>query len=351
MKIALDREELVYCGRIDRTNPEEPEFIFPASSLHFRFRGREAALTVENRRISHENYVGAIVDGEQKSWRLRHEGLTRIVFLSEEEDREHEVLFFKRQDTCHEIKLVELSISDGGTLLSPPPRPERRMEVYGDSVSAGYLVEAVDHVGGPDPEHDGEYCNSWYSYAWMAARMLHAELSDISKGGIPLLNGTGYVWPPVCPGMEFMWDKVHWHPGLSRVTGWNFAGYQPHLVVIAVGQNDSFPRDFMKEEPDGEMAAYWRFKYRMLIKSIRSRYPRAVILLTTTIMEHDPAWDDAIEEVCRELDDERIRHFLYRRNGCGTPGHPRIPESREMAEELAAYVESLDREIGVWKDL
>ena len=346
-KIALSREELVYCGRTDRTDPRRPEFIFPASSLQFRFRGKMAVLSVENRRISHENYVGAIVDGEQKKWRLHHEGLTRITLLSEEEDREHEVLFFKRQDTCHEIRLTELAISDGGELLPAPPRPERRIEIYGDSVSAGELAEAVDCVGDPDPEHDGEYSNSWYSYAWMAARLLHAEISDISKGGIPLLNGTGYVSPPDYPGMEFIWDKVHWHPQLGKVTGWNFAGYRPHLVIVAIGQNDSFPRDFMREDPGGEMAERWKYSYRLLVRSIRARYPEAVILLTTTIMIHDPSWDEAIEEICRDLGDDRVRHFLYKRNGQGTPGHPRIQEAQEMAEELAAYVNGL--EIPVWE--
>lgn len=35
---------------------------------------------------------------------------------------------------------------------------------------------------------------------------------------------------------------------------------------------------------------------------------------------------------------------MFRRNGRGTPGHLRIPEAEEMAEELAAYMESL----GIW---
>ena len=41
------------------------------------------------------------------------------------------------------------------------------------------------------------------------------------------------------------------------------------------------------------------------------------------------------------MDDDRIAHFTFRRNGKGTPGHLRIPEAEEMAEELSAYIESL----------
>ncbi len=59
-------------------------------------------------------------------------------------------------------------------------------------------------------------------------------------------------------------------------------------------------------------------------------------------LEHDPAWDQSIDEVCRGMEDEKIRHFMFRRNGRGTPGHLRIPEAEEMAEELSAYIENLE---------
>lgn len=35
-----------------------------------------------------------------------------------------------------------------------------------------------------------------------------------------------------------------------------------------------------------------------------------------------------------------VKHFLYSRNGCGTGGHPRVPEDEQMAAELTAYLES-----------
>lgn len=347
MRIELDNEWLSYSGRVDVSNPRQPEFIFPCTSLTFRFYGRGARLLVENRHVCWDNYVGAIVDGSQKKWKIEKEGETELALL-EAEEGEHEILFFKRQDSCHELVLKALELSEGARLLAPPPRPARRMEVFGDSVSAGEVSEAVDYTGKPDPEHSGEYSNGWYSYAWTAARLLGAELYDIAQGGIPLLNGNGWVAPPAYPGMEYMWDKLHYHPDLGEAVSWDFSRYTPHLVIVAVGQNDSNPEDYMKEKPGGLRAAYWKYRYGMWIRAIRRQYPRAVILLTTTILGHDRSWDEAIGEVCRELDDKRIRHFLYRRNGCGTPGHIRISEAEEMATELAAYVEGLD--IPVWED-
>lgn len=95
--------------------------------------------------------------------------------------------------------------------------------------------------------------------------MLNAELHDIAQGGIPLLNGTGWVAPPVYPGMEFMWDKVHYHPQLGRVTNWDFSLYRPHLVIVAIGQNDSNPADIMKEDRKGKRQRSGREHIRNLL--------------------------------------------------------------------------------------
>lgn len=347
-KITLDSPELLYCGRIDRTDAGHPEFIFPATSLQFRFHGKKAVLTLANRKACWNNYVGAIVDGVQKRWQLNDTGETVITLLEETEDGEHDILFFKRQDSCHELTLCSLEISDDGRLLPPPEVSPRRIEVFGDSVSAGEVSEAVEYTGKPDPEHNGEYSNSWYSYSWMTARKLNARLHDIAQGGIPLLNGNGWVEPPFYPGMEFMWDKVHYQPRFNHTTPWDFSLYTPHVVIVAIGQNDSHPDDHMHTDPDGLRSVYWKYKYEEFIRNIRSKYPKAVIILTTTILEHSAEWDEAIDEVCKKLSDNRIRHFLYKRNGCGTPGHIRIPEAEEMSDELAHYIETLD--IPVWED-
>lgn len=348
MEISLDHQKLSYCGRIDKKNPLKPEFIYPATSLTFRFYGSKASLLVENRKACWDNYVGAIVDGKQEKWKLNDTGMTEIVLLDEAESEEHEVLFFKRQDSCHELVLHKLMLSEDAKLLDAPGKPHRRIEVFGDSVSAGEVSEAVEYTGKPDPEHNGEYSNSWYSYSWMTARKLHAQIHDIAQGGIPLLNGNGWVEPPYYPGMEFMWDKLHYQPRFGEAVPWDFSEYTPHVVILAIGQNDSNPDDYMKEDPNGVRAVYWKYKYGKLLEEMREKYPKAVIILTTTILEHDAGWDCAIDEVCRKMGDERIFHFLYKRNGCGTPGHIRISEAEEMSDELAAFINGLT--IPVWED-
>lgn len=339
MQIDLKDEKLYYCGRID-WEEDAPVFIYPSTSLEFRFYGKKAVLTIENRRLYWDNYAGAIVDGVQRKWFLNPEGETKIVLADDEMEREHEILFFKRQDACHEMKLLKLEISEGGNLLDILNRPEKCIEVYGDSISAGEVSEAEEYAGEKDPKHQGEYSNSWYSYAWITARKLGARLHNISQGGIALLNGSGYVEPDY-PGMEDIWDKLRFCPESGPVKKWDFTKYTPQLVIVAVGQNDSHPEDFMKKQPDGEMAERWKKRYLEFVKKLRKKYPAAVILLMTSVMEHDKSWDDAIGEVCRNLSDGRVKHFRFRENGCKTPGHIRVSEAEEMADELADYIRNI----------
>ena len=88
----------------------------------------------------------------------------------------HEVLLFKRQDSCHMMQIHGFLGSSDLELLPCASLPFRRIEVYGDSVSAGEVSEAVAYCGQPDPVHNGEYSNSYYSYAWLTARKLGARL-------------------------------------------------------------------------------------------------------------------------------------------------------------------------------
>ncbi len=350
MIVSLDDERLVYSGRIDRSDAKRPEFIFPATSLQFRFYGKKAVLTVENRGgAGWKYYAGVIADGAQSSRELLQNGVVRLVLVDEEEEKEHEILFFKRQDSCHEMALVSLELPDEGRLLAPPEKPELKIEVYGDSVSVGEVSEASDYAGKEDPQHFGEYTNSWYSYGWMAARKLHAQIHLIAKSGIALMDGTGYYHEPDSIGMETVWDKVHFEPQSEMACGrdrmqkdlWDFSQYTPQAVIVAIGQNDSYPHDYMKEDETCKRAVLWRSRYRMFLESLREKYPEAYIVCCTTLLIHDLSWDRSIASVCREMKDDKITYYRFRRTGKGTPGHLRIPEAEEMAEELAAYVKSL----------
>ena len=338
-----------YTGRMDDENPLAPVFHYVCSGIRVRVTGRVLRLCLTNIRNCWENRLGVIVDGEQSAVLLPESGDAQMDLSDRLHDGVNDVLIFKRQDSCHAFVFHGLIVEESAELLDVPPLPPRRIEVYGDSVSAGEVSEAEDYCGKVDPEHNGQYSNGWLSYAWQTARLLDAQIHDIAQGGISLQDGTGYFNAPDYLGMLSCWDKAAYNPFLGPQKPWDFKRYRPHVVVVAIGQNDAHPVNFMQDDYDGEQARQWRADYKRLIEQIRGQYPAAHIVLSTTILGHAPQWDDAIEAVCRELraTDERVHHFLYAKNGCGTPGHIRGSEAAGMAKELAAFIEGLP---GVWED-
>ncbi|MCM1308643.1 MAG: electron transporter RnfD [Butyrivibrio sp.] len=345
MRVYPDNPKLQYSGRIDFDNPKEPVLVFAATYIKIKFTGASIKACLDNRRNCWSNYMGVIADGVQSAVELA-DGEGKYLLADGLGEGVHELMLFKRQDSCHYVVFKGFELEDGAELLEMPPLPERRIEVFGDSVSCGEVSEALDYVGKADPEHNGEFSNSWYSYSWLTARRLNAELHDTSQGGIALLDGTGYFnGPDDLRGMESSYDKIQYNPFLGELKPWDFSKWQPHVVIAAIGQNDANPVNIMAEDYDSEASVSWRARYKAWIERLAELYPSARIILTTTILMHDPAWDRAIDEVCGQIGSGRVTHFMYKRNGAGTPGHIRIPEAEEMSGELAAYIEGLGEEI------
>ena len=342
MYVFPENEKLQYSGRIDFEQKNAPVFVYAASSVKLIFTGTSIKVHISNKRNYWTNYIGYILDGVQKKIALDGEEGERVYTLAENlKEEKHELLLFKRMDSCHIFTLYGFEIEDGAKLFLPEPKPSRRIEVFGDSVSCGEVSEALDYVGKADPVHDGEFSNSWYSYSWIAARKLGAELHDTSQGGIALLDKTGWFMEPDYLGMESCYDKIEYCPALGEVKQWDFSKYKPQVVIVAIGQNDNHPVDYMAENYDCEKAVYWRKRYEQFIEKLMEIYPDSHIILATTVLCHHKNWDKSIEEVCEKINSKKVHHFLYENNGCKTPGHIRIPEAEKMADELCAYINSL----------
>lgn len=418
--IRPDHPALRAMGRIDLTDPTRPVWVYPYTQVSFRFTGTSLSVTV----VNHWNYgdtkLGVVIDGVQTAVRIpsgftgandmpnssTSEGMdaapataveaddaaqadvaadtggvaptygpVTVTLADRLPDIEHEVTLFKRQDGQHYLEVLGYELDAGATILPPAtPEPTRRIEVFGDSVSCGERNEASLYVGKLDPAADlSGYSNAWYSYAAITARNLGAELHDTSQGGISLLDGIGWFAGPDYVGQESAWDCIQYNPVLGESKPWDFSRYTPHVVVVAIGQNDAHPDDFMASDYDGERARHWRTRYVDFLKSLHACYPKAVIVCLTTVLQHNPAWDHAIDEAVRAFNAAPdapasaaygkfatgdaadgvhdavapavAHHFLFTRNGSATPGHPRVAEHKEMARELTTFIESLGEDV------
>lgn len=220
--IPITNPDLRFMGRIDRTPADHQTWAFPYTQVSFRCTGTSIGVRLVNHWGYGDAYLGAIIDGMQVKARVpidgAHDGISmengypsRVEPTGQQDDGprhpvdvaiaadlpniEHEVTIFKRQDEGNNRFDVYGILLDEGAKLMPTatPLPERRIEVYGDSVTCGERCEAACYVGQADPEVDlSPYSNAWYSYAAITARNLGAQAHLVSQGGTTLLDGIGW---------------------------------------------------------------------------------------------------------------------------------------------------------------
>lgn len=340
-------KRISYSGRIDFSDVNAPVLYYAGSCASFRFKG--TALNVKINAVIYwgELSLGAVIDKKQCSVKLSAEnnGKDIIVTVAEDlEDAVHDVVIYKQHAANQLLTLKGFEIE--GEMLDAPEKPKLKMEVYGDSVCAGEVIEAADFVGKCDPEnHNSRYDNVWNSFVMQTARNIGAELHNICQGGIALFDGTGYFHYPDYIGLESVYDKLCYFPegGISQ---WDFSRYTPDIVVIAIGQNDKHNGKTESDDlniSDPEYRKLWKTAYIRLVRELDQKYSSPKFVLTTTILMHDADWDNAIEEIKDELNGMGIKayHNLFKRNGAATPGHPRLAEHNEMAEELTAFIKGI----------
>ncbi|MBC5627910.1 electron transporter RnfD [Clostridium sp. NSJ-6] len=340
--IEADNSNYQYMGRVDFENIKAPTIIYAGSTIKTKFTGTSLKIAVNNNGGGYECAIGFSIDGSISGKVVIEEHRKDIVLDVAEGLGEgiHELVLYKRASACHYFDFYGVVLDKGCNLELPDLKSNRRIECFGDSVSAGEVSEAMDYVGKVDPEgHEGRMSNSWYSYSMMTARNLDAEINNIAQGGIAVMDGTGYFNPDRgYLGLESTYDKLRYNPELGYCNEWDFSNYIPHVVIMALGQNDAHPYDYIDE--DEEKRELWKEKYKNIILDLRSKYPDALFVIITTILCHNKGWDDALDEMTTDMNDSKIVRFKFSRNGSGTPGHIRISEAEEMATELTEFIKS-----------
>lgn len=342
-----DNNCLNYMGRIDFSKKTAPIIIHAGSSITTKFSGTSIGIIINNHRFYNQMELGYLIDGKEGKISIPQNDKPILIEISEElENKTHEIIIFKRQDATHYFEFLGFVIGENDNVIASNPKLKRRIECFGDSVSAGAVCEAIQYVGKNDPDDtQGIYDNAWHSYSMITARNFGAELNNNSQGGIALFNGTGYYHAPNYIGLESSYDKLCYFPE-GGITNWDFSSYIPHVVILAIGQNDNHKEGCCDNDIHEETYRIkWKESYKALIRDLRKKYQNASFILATTVLMHDADRDNAIEEIKNELCDEKIHHFMYKRNGSATPGHPRISEQCEMAEELTAFISNLGDDI------
>jgi len=182
--IPANDPNIQYTGRIDFTNPLAPVMTWPGNYIEVNFEG--TSINVKMNNLGDGNvpdpptgddttiYFNAVIDDGVPVLLDFPTGLYTRTAASGLADTAHKLLLFKRTEYYDgTIKFKGFELDDGKGLLPPPARPQRRIEFYGDSITAGLALDA------PADERQNIYGNNYLAYGALTARNLNAESRTI----------------------------------------------------------------------------------------------------------------------------------------------------------------------------
>ncbi|WP_437630732.1 SGNH/GDSL hydrolase family protein [Sorangium sp. So ce854] len=336
-----------FIGRFDTTKPEGPRFSWAGSAIVTRFSGTSLSVRFNDASTPDQsNYFQVVVDGESKGVLEvnNQEDLYRVV--EGLPDGEHDLLLHRRTEPLVGVtQFVEFIPEDGEALLPVPPAPERRIEIIGDSISAGYGID------GPDQNcpFTSETENNYLAYSALTGRLLEADTNIIAWSGRGVIRNYDDEAADTMPEIYGRTIADEAQPA------WDFSSWVPQVVVINLGTNDfsiNVPGDAQFRQP-------FTNGYAGLVETVREKYPEAFIFCTIGPMLSD-GYPEGAQALTRARDyigqvvedrnadgDDRVRLLEFpaqsEANGYGCDWHPSAKTNELMATQLA---EAISEELG-----
>ncbi|ADY29739.1 SGNH/GDSL hydrolase family protein [Cellulophaga lytica] len=331
--ITNTNKDITYWGRVNSNTTDSTDLHWSGTSIKLNFEGTSIQALLQDEKG--ENYYNVLVDNDSAKL-LRLDTTKRYYTLASNLKKgKHTVELFKRTEWDKgKTSFFGFKLNKQGKILPKDAPKARKIEFYGNSITAGYAVE--DFTGKDRP--DSTYTNNYLSYAALTARHFNAEYRAICKSGI----GVTVSWFPII--MPELYNRLD--PN-NQNSVWDFSLYQPDVVVVNLFQNDSWivnmPKNeefkhrfgYKKPEDDFFITAYQNF-----ITSLRKEYPKAKIICALGAMDatkENSKWMNFISKAAAKIADKNVyTHFMPYKN---TPGHPSINEQKEMAKSLIAFID------------
>jgi lysophospholipase L1-like esterase len=298
-------------------------FSWPGVSFHARFTGTQVSMNLTDG--NNKNRFTVVVDGGTPKT-VSTSGQGALSLASGLPIGTHELLIWRNTEPgmgASEFAGLS-SLGSDGALLAPPPAPARRIEVIGDSLSAGAGVEGTSTSCSPGID---AFTNNYLAYGSVAARAVAADVVTIAWSGI----GVYRSYSASDPTMPQRYDYAI----PNDKTAWDFSKYQPHVVVINLGTND-----FSAGNPGQPYVdAYVSF-----VEHLRSKYPSASIILIDMYGGDRLAALNNVVSALKSGGESNVQTLSFSgvpSNNTACNQHPNTAAQSAMGTLLAARLKSL----------
>lgn len=336
-RIKPSDKRLAWIGRVSLTNPEKAVFTYPGIQLLADFTG--TSISVDTKPGS--GYFMVEID-DMEPFKVHSSNSQGLLKLADNlpEGEHYLTLTYANEGLVMKPEIYGLLLDDGADLTGYPELPERKIEFIGNSITCG-----LGNEGDPSAKKfDYSMQNQYYTYEAIASRELDAQCFVVARSGIGLYrNNNGNVkgdrnnFAGVYPYTQF---------GMSGER-WDFSKYTPDVVCVNLGTNDT-------TNPGYDVNLLTE-AFKKFIKTLRTNYPNAkIVLLTGTMLKGQRLEDvkkahrEAIADAKARGDNE-VYSFDFTPDdgslGKGVFNHPSRKRHEKMAEELVPFL----REIMGWE--
>jgi lysophospholipase L1-like esterase len=315
-----------FIGRFDRTDATTPVFAWSGTAVALRFKGTTIGVTLTD---SGSNLFEVVVDDQHTVLSLQ-QGTKKYSLAANLSDTAHDVLLYRRTEAFFgETKFNGFDV-DVSSYVPAPQAPTKRLELIGDSISAGYGNE-----GTLPCSFEAKTENHYLTYGALAARTLGAELYTEAWSGIGMLRNNDGSTTDTMP------ERYARALPENASSTWNFSEYVPAAVVINLGTND-----FSKGDP----TLAFQTAYTTFVTALRAHYPKARFYLAVGSMLGGADYDKAkaylegVIEARRALGDSNLVVLPFAtqdsNDGLGCDYHPSLKTHQKMADKLVSALKT-----------
>lgn len=320
-----------FIGRFDMRTPDAPKAAWPGARIVAKFQGTRVSARLAE-------LTETWMEGGPSEWDVAIDGTwgTKLVTTAGEHDYElakgladgpHTVELFRRSEAQSGTTQFLGFDFGGGTLLPPPARRVRKIEIVGDSAASGYGVDGLNHPGNdcPGADYAAKWANFRLSFGARLADMVDADVAGTVHSGKGIVKN---IWRPDTETLPVLFPRAI--PADASST-WDFSAFQPDVVVVMAGGNDF---DIGQPSDDGPATlAEFTSRYDAFVQTIRTSYAKAHVFLVVSPSASDanPPQRNARTNILAGVD-----AVARQRNDAGDPNvHAIVPATAQPGEMTA----------------
>jgi lysophospholipase L1-like esterase len=311
---------------------------WPGIYFEARFSGPEVIV----RFADDANNFNILIDGRNRMI-VKKPGQTTIT-LDNLGAGPHSIRVEKRSETQHATsRFIGFAVPHEQDVLPAPNAPVRQIEFIGDSLTAGYgNTSAFGDCHGDDVF---ETTDTQEAFGPLIAKHYDADYRVEAYSGAGLVRNSGGRTP------DFHITDLIERAVLDDPKSQDPSPWAPQIVVVNLGGND-FNSQLAAGEKWPDMTSLildYRTRYVAVVKALRTRYPKAEILLSTTT-DKIPFLPSLVDGVFADLKSDgvtgidRLNWPAMQRTACD-----RHPNTRDDATIAQLYVDYIDHHPELWQ--